>query len=362
MRKLVEEDQAQAALPEDTQAAGEPVPEPVVTAAESRPTPTTSPRPSHTRQRSASSRRRPSQSIPRGRSRTTSVTDRGQAEGRDVPPQLPPLLLSAPMAPIHQPEITTNVDQQSERATSPNPSLLSAGFIPKFKTVSHLREDSGGQIQSDAASTMTGRSGLMPDDASTRAVFAAPGVIKSVDPAKQQPPEKLPGPSMARPGSPLAYETHSLVSDGASVDDRDGVASIDSGTRSGVGASASRGRHGAGYDTPRSQRSLDRLQSHQQDEGMGRLEPLRSPSSTAIVRAEGIVGVVDADTDQDQDPEGEREEGGEDEDGTKITAARPQKEKEKESQVSCVGGPESERPRMYERTDTQFKTAVEQPS
>lgn len=321
-------------------------------------TSTTSPQ-SRNRNRSFSRGRRTSESRTLGRKRTVSVTDQGQTEGRFAPATMPPPL------PEQSLEDTDETIQHDGQPTSPN--LLSAGFIPKFKTASHLRVDSGGgaysAMLSDAASTMTGRSGLVADDVSTRAVFAAPGVMKGVD--TLEPAGKASSPTLTtRPQSLLANEARSMVSDGEEFDD--GRASL-------APSALSRPHHsiaGLGSDSPRSQRSLDRLQSHQLDEGMGRLAPLRSPSSTAIVRAEGVVDEIDNPPSEDGigvdigEAEAEKEKEGD------IVATRkePQKQGESESAVNSpnkntvngFGKSESgPRPALYDRSDTDFQTAVE---
>ncbi|KAJ9613931.1 hypothetical protein H2200_002067 [Cladophialophora chaetospira] len=304
------------------------------------------------RNRSMSNKRRRSESHTRGRRRTVSVTDRGQAEGRYLPSHLETLSTETP-------EITaTEAARNDKHAISPNPSLLSAGFIPKFKTASHLREDSGGggynPLLSDAASTMTGRSGLVPDDASTRAVFAVSGVMKGVD-GNESGKGKATSPTVTnQPQSPLVHETRSIGSDGEAYDD--GVASISPSAISRPHASI----RGMGNDSPRSQRSLDRLQSHQLDEGMGRLAPLRSPSSTAIVKAEGVVDVVDSDlgTGEAENDHVNKAEGG--------LSTDPEKQSEltgRDRSPQSVNGPDksepNERPKMYDRTETDFQTALE---
>ncbi|OAP62012.1 hypothetical protein AYL99_04215 [Fonsecaea erecta] len=279
--------------------------------------------------RSASAKRQTSQSNTRGRRRTISVTDRGQAEGRNVPPVVLP---SDPARSKELPATAGNEHSaQDGHIASPESSLLSAGFIPKFKTAVHLRDDSGGQhtpVLSDAASTMTGRSGFVADDASTRAVFAAPGISKSVDSQEVEKAKPSSPATNTRPGSPLANETRSFVS--GSEEFNEGVASIHLGSELGS-VTAGRFHTGAhGNDTPRSQRSLERLQSHQRDEGMGRLAPLRSPSSTAIVKAEGVVGVV-------EDTEYSRKEGVEDYEMKEGMI-------EKEKDINGVGLPRSSAP------------------
>ena len=235
-----------------------------------------------------------------GRRRTITVTDAGQTGGMDIHSLPIPDIVAAdsepqwqsrspnptfPAAAIPPPKITTEAPREST-VESPETPLLSAGFMPKFKTALHLRDDSAGTGQaSDAASIMTGRSGVMSDDASTRAVFAAPGVIRSKDQGLTDGADDRSLATTTRPGSPLANETRSVFSD---LDGPDGGSPTVTSRRGNIG-----------YDSPRSQRSLERLQSHQQDEGMGRMEPLRSPSSTAVVRMEGIASLVDESPDQE---------------------------------------------------------------
>ncbi|OAL38588.1 hypothetical protein AYO20_02238 [Fonsecaea nubica] len=319
---------------------------------------------SHSMKRSLSAKRTASESKTRGRKRTISVTDRGQAEGRYVPPVVIP---SGP--PSSAELLNTAGDQRSAPSghiASPESSLLSAGFIPKFKTATHLRDDSGGQhgsVMSDAASTMTGRSGIAADDASTRAVFAVSGISKSLDSQEmERAKSSSPGPN-TRPGSPLANETRSFIS--GSEDFDEGAASINVGVDRGT-IIPGRARIGPfGNDTPRSHRSLERLQSHQRDEGMDRLAPLRSPSSTAIVKAEGVVGMVDnaehPGTGAVEDRESE-----EDQADKKKEVNGIGKEEAVSVQEGSVGrhvdGVITERPKMYERTETKFQTAMESPS
>ncbi|EXJ53922.1 esterase/lipase [Cladophialophora yegresii CBS 114405] len=346
------------------------------------------------RNRSSSTKRTTSESRTRGRKRTISVTDRGQTEGRFVPAIVPP---QHSMSSAESPEAgTIPTVPHDERATSPTASLLSSGFLPKFKTASHLRDDSGSSphyapILSDAASTMTGRSGMVPDDASTRAVFAATGVMKNGD-AQQEvgEPAKTSNTSSTttrRPQSALAHETTSVNSDGGEeLEVDDGVASMAPSAMSRPHTSLA----GFGSDSPRSQRSLDRLQSHQLDEGMGRMAPLRSTSSTAVVRAEGVVSVIDGTYDKikhqvadgtydmtgHQVADGTLDRAGHqtaDQEEKKndvateksVEATDNVKEDEEELIQNVVDHSEksgTKRPKMYDRTETDFQTAFEKMS
>lgn len=310
----------------------------------------------HSRQRSSSAKRRTNESLTRGRKRTISVTDQGQTEGRYVPPILPP---QHPLPSTGSPDIASSTQfNDDDRAKSPNPSLLSAGFMPKFKTASHLRDEGGGgghtPVLSDAASTRTGRSGMIPDDASTTAVFAASGVIQSID-GQGKNIRTVSG--SARPQSPLANETKSFISNTEDIDETEHTESS-TGVQQHVAGSAQ------GNETPRSQRSLDRLQSHQRDEGMTRLAPMRSASSTAVVRAEGIVGVVDEGVD-------DKLASSETADTAPKEISTTENEIHKEEESNNAGEPTdidtggiaeknaTERPKLYDRSDTEFQTALE---
>lgn len=235
---------------------------------------------------------------------------------------------------------------------SPETALLSAGFMPKFKTVSHLRDDSAGSgPASEVASIMTGRTGVMADDASTRAVFAVPGVISSRDQHLTDGTDDASIAPTTRPGSPLANEARSVFSD------IDGLPSPTATSRPG----------NAGSDTPRSQRSLERLQSHQQDEGMGRMQPLRSPSAVAVVRMEGIASLV-------EDSPGRNNSGSSDHldvDGDGVNLANGSEAQDIEhaqstnstksdtSAIAATPTAAADRPKLYDRADTKFETAME---
>lgn len=360
-----------------------------ITPATTAATPTTTRHQSSSRHRSASGRRRKTyESKPQaGRRRTVTVTDAGQTEGMDI--DLPPIpsIVAADSEPhpqlqspdhassssaIPPPTIITEAPLEST-VESPETALLSAGFIPKFKTASHLRDDSAGTGQaSEVASIMTGRSGIVSDDASTRAVFAAPGVIGSKDEDGTDDRSLAP---TTRPGSPLANETRSVFSDldGPLPDNVDGGPSSPTATSR---------LANAGNDTPRSQRSLERLRSHQQDEEMGRMHPLRSPSTTAVVRMEGIASVVEESPSQDTNGSTEHDDPSDDVvvvngEGPKVAVERDEGDPETpkaDIPVKDPLGSETEtaaaavsiekqaipdRPKLYDRADTEFETAME---
>jgi hypothetical protein len=223
---------------------------------------------------------------------------------------------------------------------------------------------------------MTGRSGIVPDDASTRAVFAAPGVIRFKDPGLTDGADDRSLAPTTRPGSPLANETRSVFSDldGPVPDNVDGLPSPTATSR----------RANIGYDTPRSQRSLERLQSHQQDEGMGRMDPLRSPSSTAVVRMEGISSLVEESPDQESNGSPSHDGASddlsvvngkahdmEDEADPETTEASDTPMKKPLTSESNTAPPPAppatttndqekpDRPKLYDRADTDFKSAME---
>ncbi|KEF50949.1 uncharacterized protein A1O9_12988 [Exophiala aquamarina CBS 119918] len=376
-----------------------------ITPAHAAPPLTTTRHQSGSRHRSASGRRRKTfDSKPQaGRRRTVTVTDAGQTEGMDFdPPPIPaivaadselqqqqqqgaksPDLASSSTSAMPPPTITTQSPADSA-VESPETGLLSAGFIPKFKTASHLRDDSTSTgPASEAASIMTGRSRIVPDDASTCAVFAAPGVIGLNGQGLADGADDRSLAPTTRPGSPLANETRSVFSDFDSpLPDN-----VDGGPSSPTTAS----RHGnAGNDSPRSQRSLERLQSHQQDEGMGRMHPLRSTSTTAVVRMEGISSLVEGSPSKESDGAAEQDDASSDGVGVPngklpdqgqehgpetpkadVPAKQPlgfgaeaQTEKQTETAAATIPAETQaipDRPKLYGRTDTQFETAMEKP-
>jgi acetyl esterase/lipase len=309
------------------------------------------------RDRSFSSKRQTSESGVRGRRRTISVTDRGQAEGKFVPAVIPHH--DGPTSTLHEsPAILTSPALEVERATSPNPSVISAGYLPKFRTGSHLRDDSTGEprtpVVTDAASVMTGRTGVVADDASTRAVFAASGVSKAVDVAEQQPGRAKALSVTSRPQSPLASEAMSLASNG------DDSASIAPSAMSRTYAPLT----GMGSDTPRSHRSLDRLQSHQLDDGMGRLAALRNPSSTAVMRAPGVVDAVGGFDDSAAGTHTVGFDAGERASELDLSNPPASGAGSVETQHAPADIPDPketkpDRPEMYPRSGTDFQTAVE---
>lgn len=326
---------------------------------------------STSRQRSTSGRRRRTYEAGSqiGRRRTVTVTDAGQTEAMDLPPLPIPNIVTADWGLLQQQSKSDSTESASDPSSiplsnltpdappdtiveSPETALLSAGFMPKFKTVSHLRDDSAGSgPASEVASIMTGRTGVMADDASTRAVFAVPGVISSRDQHLTDGTDDASIAPTTRPGSPLANEARSVFSD------IDGLPSPTATSRPG----------NAGSDTPRSQRSLERLQSHQQDEGMGRMQPLRSPSAVAVVRMEGIASLV-------EDSPGRNNSGSSDHldvDGDGVNLANGSEAQDIEhaqstnstksdtSAIAATPTAAADRPKLYDRADTKFETAME---
>ena len=168
----------------------------------------------------------------------------------------------------------------------------------------------------------------LPDNASTMAVFSAPGVSKQTK-------------SNSRPTSLEIQLNGDTTSDSKSIiSDRASTLRI--------------GKHGDGNDTPASRRSLERLQTSNILGGgsetasvqtgsidgakLGqRLELLRSPSTVAIVGAPGVAEEVDG-------PESDKKEAFGAGDGTDILTN---------------GVKEKGRPGMYDRSATGFVTASE---
>lgn len=300
---------------------------------------TVSATPSRSRRRSSSRKKEaPMENRSRSRRRTTTVTDRGQVEGLPlvISDVMAPASAQSPISPTGEgalltPHSPSTVDQSAH---------LAPVFIPKFKTAPHLRSPS--QPDGDASSMRSGIS--FADNASTMAIFAASGVSKPVE-------------TPTTDDRPTSAET---------TDQSDKASTV----RSPRDKTATDGN-----DTPVSRGSLDRLQSHQVGDGNMQseqnsvqsteparpqgLEPMRSPSSVAIVKAEGVVGVVEgggADRQSDYDPGFSNAElngvtKGEIPNGThKVNGITTEKDTE--------GLPPS-RPGMYDRADTDFKTAME---
>lgn len=317
---------------------------------------------SQSRRRPNSRKQRPDvENRSRSRRGTISVTDRGQVEG--VPPisrePLPtPLSIPSIDASRSPPTSSKSVDE-NVLTTPPGTSAndysqhLAPVFIPKFKTAAHLRSPS--HPDSDATSMRSGVS--FADNASTMAVFSAPGVSKAADLTSNQDD---------RPATAATAET---------IGQSDKFGTIRSPTVSKNAAD--------GYDTPVSRRSVERLQSHQVGQGQlhsddtsmltvdepksegARLEPLRSPSTVAIIRQEGVVGVVrggEADSQVQQDNILSGSVDGE------VKKAEKDGEVTEQGERAVVNGnvnhssvqeKEKQRPGMYDRADTDFQTALE---
>lgn len=182
----------------------------------------------------------------RSRRRTVTVTDTGQTEGQGLE------------------DLHTDVEHQARPWTNGNSNtgtptentLLTPMFLPKYKNLpSYLRNESKDGAASMLSGETTGDVESLRN-ASTMAVFAAPGVLPSESDSRMQ-------------GSALSRR---VTSDG------------DSGPRSEV-ASAMR------PETPASSRSVERLQSDQDPEHDNVMH-LRNPSNVAFVSSEGVVGEI----------------------------------------------------------------------
>jgi len=217
------------------------------------------------------------------RRRTVTVQDEGQVEGEEparptVPraaaqngtPATSKPTVSAPILAVDPP---TPAAVAESREAEHNPSHV---FLPKWKNAAHLRDDS--KDISDTGSTYSRPANAAPDNASTMAVFSAPGVQRQ---------DSQDDTSITNVGTHTAGR-RSLESRSSTPEPKDNL---------------------GGYDTPVSRRSVERLQRHQTDMTDGqsirssipasiltldgvastRMHPLRSPSAVAIVQAEGII-------------------------------------------------------------------------
>lgn len=240
----------------------------------------------------------------RSRRRTTTVTDSGQTEGWDSGYHKAGL----------QDAQSNSDDMYARNETSKTDnSLLAPRYYPakfKNKNLNLPRDD-------DKASMVTG---VDNDNASTTAVFAAPGLL-----------------SKERKATNVSNLSGSLFVPGDENGDdaRSEAASM------------------VRPDTPVSTRSNERLQSHQES----RLEYLRSPSTIAVLQAPGVVGVVDSDAQLTETSKS---------DDVEIEKILDQKAKEAEERSKMAeqgqlgdGAGDAERPGMYDRSKTEFKTAME---
>jgi hypothetical protein len=210
-----------------------------------------------------------------------------------------------------------------------NSSMLGPRYNPpkfKNKNLDHLKND-------DKASVSTGADVDSLRNASTTAVFAAPGLL-----------------SRERKATNASNLSTSLTT-GPDDGNFDGM-------RSEV-ASTMR------PDTPVSTRSNERLQGNQEVQS----DHLRSPSAVAILKAPGVVGVIDGETteaspeetgeEKDIDPHGSSESQTATPTTEKVDAYLEAKVREQENERQTGSGKEIEKPGMYDRGDTEFKTAME---
>lgn len=259
----------------------------------------------------------------RSRRRTITVTDAGQTEGWD-----------SGYHKVGLQEAQSNSDAMHERDESneTDNSLLAPRYYPakfKNKNLDHLKDDerasvttSGGDVESLA-------------NASTTAVFAAPGLL-----------------SRERKPTNASNLSGSLLVPGQEDEN--------------VGDMRSEYASTIRPDTPVSTRSNERLQSHQDVQ----LEHLRSPSTVAVMQVPGVVGVVDGDGGAEDNSLATQEKAEKDNEDAEIERVLEQKAREAEEraemhqraseQVDTNGSASRpERPGMYDRSDTEFKTAME---
>lgn len=199
------------------------------------------------------------------RRRTISVRDEGQVEGESTRPMIPKAVNADTDRAVSGNTVPKMIINSSANETSTSPDHLSPMFMPKFKT--SLFKDEG-----DSASMMT-QTSVLPDNASTRAVFSASGVTSATEQSTMK-------------STPV----------------QDGIRPVTPAPKDNLG----------GYDTPHSRRSVERLQRHDTElsdeqslntasiiNGDGRMQALRSPSTMAVVQAEGVIEPVnDRDTAQ----------------------------------------------------------------
>lgn len=268
---------------------------------------------------------------PRAGSRVVSAQDEGQIEGDFNATQNPktkenvntgPTLLVDPAAPADS-----------------NNDGLSPTFIPKWRTAMHLRNES--REISDAGSTYSNASRIVPDDASTRAVFSAAGVNKQYDGVASTPTSETRTFDL-RTTTPAGFRDDNL----------------------------------GGYDTPHSQRSVERLHDHQADMVDGRSvhsslavstvdrndvrsSAIRSPSSMAVVRAEGVIDAVEPErvsVSVAQQIHTTALSSGHSRTLTEVQSSTPNTQQEQEAES---GHASMQRPALYDRSDTKFVTANE---
>ena len=271
------------------------------------------------RRRSSSKKQRPNiDDRSRSRRRTISVVDQGQlgggASSLPVPTSIPPInadrsAVSPPTSQDEEAAITT----PPESSATDNTQHLAPMFIPKFKVPAHLRTPS----HNDSAAASMRDDISIADNASTMAVFGAPGISRVTS-------------------SPLSQDDRPTTSATTDTNFSDKASTI----RSPI----DRKNAADGYDTPVSRRSMERLQTNQVGEGQapsdqvsmlsaelrnadtGR-DTLRSPSNIAIVRSEGTVDVVPG---GEADPDARENDGDVDGflDGTPVQDQQKQKDKD----------------------------------
>lgn len=288
--------------------------------------------------RSQSGRRRESLTS-RSRSRRRAVTDTGQTESEAIsaansvqPPNFPASAMSAPINPM----VTLPADSRPGSSTQPSKAQLQAQnkhlFIPQRSSLTTTPS-----IAPDSASILSSRT-----NASTAAVIGAAGVLRPHQSSKtEDEPESA---------ATDATETTSLA-----MTERP--------------------------ETPPSRGSVARLKSHQFDgveangggegEGLGAnlelnshsLEKLRSPSTIAVVRSEGVVSEVHADKKEKEMEVEDRcvEDGSEQRIGDVDNSDDPNTPADEVDRSAEAGKPttSAKRPGMYDRGDTDFVTAVQ---
>ena len=235
--------------------------------------------------------------------------------------------IPAPISSLDKTSATISTDGATDAQA-----LEAPMFFPKWKTnLQHVRETS----RDDSGSIYSQTSRIIPDNASTTAVFSVAGVQKQ-------------------------EIVNARGSNSTPTPDNRSSTPLDQG----------------GYDTPTSRRSVERLQRHQTDRTdaqsvnssmlmsvndslLVRGEGMRSPSSMAIVHAEGVISSkVDSTADEVKSDRASSRTGynGQAVDSTASSKANTHGRDQQDGETTPTT---EKRPTLYDRQDTEFKTAHE---
>lgn len=280
------------------------------------------------------------------RRKTVTVQDTGQLgdeeaqvllqQKKETPEQLP-----APNLAIDPPTPVAVDGTDEEHNTSPI-------FLPKWKQIQHLKTES--KDISDAGSTYSRMT--TQDNASTRAVFAGPGVQR---------------------------QNSNLPEDSTTDADAVGEPPLSNFRPSTPGPEDNLG----GYDTPGSNRSVERLHNNQLEINDGqsghsslpaeaagpnsRIDPIRSPSSMAIVHAEGVIDPIQEGSTEKSEPQTTHAQQGSDDRGLQtstvpaiaVVSTDGHTETRQAEAVEESSEQTTQRPGLYNRDSSKFVTAME---